>query len=94
MLQLLFLQLQLVFGLKLVAVQQEGNYKKAWELDMGSKLETETGQGAEDWEIAKGRNWDTAGKENDIFGRVDQQVEVSIELCHLEVWLWQLVLQW
>lgn len=90
LLQLLFLQL--VFGLQLVAEQREGNYKKAWGLDKGSKQETE--KLTEDWEIAKGRNLDRTGRENYTFGLLDRQVEVLIVSCHLGVWWWQLVLQW
>lgn len=76
--------------MKLVAVQQDCNYKKALELDNGSKKETD--QLTEDWESAMGRNWGTAGWETDIIGVLDPQVEVVSG--HLEVWLWRLVPQW
>lgn len=91
LLQPLFSQLQQALGLQLVAELQEGNYKKAWELDNGSRQETE--QTTEDWEDAKGRHWNMAGRETDIVGLLDQQVEVLTELCQPQVWLWQLVLQ-
>lgn len=94
LLQHLFSQLQTAFGLQLVAEQQEGNYKDAWELDKGGIQEMETEQLTEDCEVAKGRHSSMAGRETDTFGRLDLQVEVLIVSCQQGVWLWQLVLQW
>lgn len=94
LLQHLFSQLQTAFGLQLVAEQQEGNYKDAWELDKGGIQEMETEQLTEDCEVATGRHLSMAGRETDTFGQLDLQVEVLIVSCQQGVWLWQLVLQW